>query len=258
MGAAPDASSAMFARLLRDARLRAELTQAMLAEKAGMSTRAVQHLEAGRGQPYAHTATRLADALGLRGDARQAFEDSARRVPKPRTRSAPRPTVRADDSRARGLPRMPTSFIGREREIRELRQQLNTARLVTVTGAGGAGKTRLAIEVAHAELQLKAGDDDGLVFVDLAPLTDPALVPLQVAACVCVTEVPRVPITQTLVDVLRERHTLIVLDNCEHLLPACADLVDVLLRNCAHVRILATSRSRLGLADEHVWRVPPL
>lgn len=153
------------------------------------------------------------------------------------------------------LPRQLTSFIGRDREMAEVKRLLSTAYLVTLTGTGGAGKTRLALQVS-ADLVDKY--PDGVWFVELAPLSDPALVEKAVASALDVPEQPGRHLHETLARALPGKHLLLVLDNCEHLLSACRDLADTLLRACPHLRILATSREALGVDGEVTYRVPSL
>ena len=153
------------------------------------------------------------------------------------------------------LPHQLTSFIGREREIAEVRARLGKARLLTLTGAGGSGKTRLALEVATGLLDSYR---HGVWFVDLSPLTDPNLVPHAVAVILGVQERSGQPITSTLISWLKERETLLLLDNCEHLVEACAQLANTLLRACPDLRILATSREILRLSGEILWQVSSL
>jgi predicted ATPase/DNA-binding CsgD family transcriptional regulator len=148
-----------------------------------------------------------------------------------------------------------TSFVGREREIAEVRALLTTTRLLTLTGAGGCGKTRLALRVAA---EAAADHPDGTWLVELAGVADPALVPQAVAAAVGVREVPGVGLAEGLVDYLRRKAGLLVLDNCEHVVAAVACLVETLLRGCERLCVLATSRERLGSAGETTWRVPSL
>jgi predicted ATPase len=159
------------------------------------------------------------------------------------------------DSASHNLPAPVTSFIGRERELAQVRELLGTTRLLTLTGTGGCGKTRLSLQVAEAVL---ADYPDGVWLVELAPLASGELVASTVAAAIGVREGPGQPILTTLLSVLRKRRLLIVLDNCEHLIADCARLVDALLRVCPGVQILATSREALGIAGEVAWRVPSL
>ena len=153
------------------------------------------------------------------------------------------------------LPLELSSFVGRGREISEVERLLSGTRLLTITGTGGCGKTRLALRVAA---NLAAQFDDGTWWVSLAPLADPALVPKAVASALGVREQPGRPMTEALPERLGARELLLVLDNCEHLVGACARLVEALLRACPHVRILATSREVLGISGETSWSMPPL
>lgn len=153
------------------------------------------------------------------------------------------------------LPAPLTSFVGRERAIAEVCGLLGGTRLLTLTGAGGCGKSRLALEVARARL---AGFPNGVWSVEFAALSDAGLVPHAVAAALGVTEHADRAVTDTLAGALRDTTLLLVLDNCEHLLSACAGLAGALLRECPAMRILATSREPLGVAGETIWRVPSL
>ena len=154
------------------------------------------------------------------------------------------------------LPRPLSEFIGRGREVEAARGALlAAARLVTLVGIGGVGKTRLAIRVAE-----EVADDfpDGVCFVDLSPVADPALVAAAAARALGVAEQPRRPPEETVGEYLSERHLLLVLDNCEHLSDACARFAAALLQQCPNVRILATSRQTLGVIGETVRPVPPM
>jgi predicted ATPase/DNA-binding SARP family transcriptional activator/DNA-binding CsgD family transcriptional regulator len=155
----------------------------------------------------------------------------------------------------RNLPAPRTSFVGREREMIEVKRMMAMTRLLTITGVGGSGKTRLALEVAR---DLVGAYPDGVWLAELAPLADPGLVPQAVARALGVKEQPGQPLTDTLAETLRTKRTLLVLDNCEHLLDGAARLVDALLDSCPHLRILATSREALGIAGEVRWTVPSL
>ncbi|MBA2447791.1 MAG: AAA family ATPase, partial [Chloroflexi bacterium] len=158
-------------------------------------------------------------------------------------------------ARRHNLPAQLTSFVGRERDTAEVARLLSTARLVTLTGAGGIGKTRLALEVAATTL---ARFGDGVWLAELAPLTDQRLVAATVLAALGAREEPDRPPLATLVDLLKGKQLLLVLDNCEHLVSACAGVAEALLRDCPRLRILATSRHVLAVAGEVGWHVPSL
>jgi non-specific serine/threonine protein kinase len=153
------------------------------------------------------------------------------------------------------LPAHLTSFVGRQTELAEVRRIQAGTRLLTLTGTGGCGKTRLALALAD---ELLWGYPHGVWFVNLAPVTDPALVPKVIASALMMHTAGQQPLLEVLITELSARHLLIVLDNCEHLLPACAALVETLLRACHHLEVLATSREPLGIAGETIWRVPPM
>src|SRR5208282_6012716 len=153
------------------------------------------------------------------------------------------------------LPQQLTSFIGREKEITQIKELLGTTRLLTLIGAGGCGKTRLAMRVAGDLLE---SYPDGIWLVEFAALREPGLAPQTVASVLGLKEQPGESLTQTLTKHLASRLLLLVLDNAEHLLAACAQLADVVLRQCAQVVILATSREQLGIAGELTYRVPSL
>ncbi len=165
------------------------------------------------------------------------------------------PPLKSLGSFPNNLPIQPTSFIGREREIAEVKQRLANTRLLTLIGAGGCGKTRLSLQVAADLLE---DYPEGVWLVELAALTDPTLVPQAVASALGVREEPGRSLTETLTDFLKSRSLLLVLDNCEHLVAACAHLATALLRSCPNLRILATSREALGIAGETMWLVPSL
>ncbi|HET9424011.1 MAG TPA: BTAD domain-containing putative transcriptional regulator [Gemmatimonadaceae bacterium] len=147
-----------------------------------------------------------------------------------------------------------TPFIGRSEEVVAVSGLLASARLVTLTGAGGSGKTRLAAEVASRD---PAFARDAVIWVELAPLADPELLPTYLLEALKIEHGARPPST-ALIDSLREKDGLLVLDNCEHLVTACAGLAEAILRGCPRVRILATSREALGVAGERAWLVPGL
>lgn len=155
----------------------------------------------------------------------------------------------------RGLPEATTSLVGRDDDIAEVGALIERARLVTLTGIGGTGKTRLGLAVAT---QATASFPDGVSLVELASISDPALVPQAVAAAVGVREAPDRPLLETLAGALGTRVVLLVLDNCEHLRTAAAETARYLLEASPRLRVLATSREPLGLSGETTWLVPPL
>ena len=169
------------------------------------------------------------------------------------------PPLRSLDSLAlpNNLPQQPTSFIGREMQIAEIKALLSRTRLLTLTGAGGAGKTRLSLQVA-ADLLTGDGEGDGVWLVELAPLSDPALVPQAVADVLRIKERAGQPLQRTLMEELKAKRLLLILDNCEHLVSACASLAADLLRACPDVHLLASSREALNVAGEQTYRVPSL
>jgi predicted ATPase/DNA-binding CsgD family transcriptional regulator len=153
------------------------------------------------------------------------------------------------------LPAELTSFVGREDDISRLAARLASARLLTMVGPGGVGKTRLALQVASRVLDRYP---DGIWRVELAPLSDGSMVPNAVAAVLGIREQPRVPLLETLAATLSDKQSLLVLDNCEHLAAGCAELAHVLLEGCPRLTILATSREPLRVAGEIRWPIPPL
>ena len=159
------------------------------------------------------------------------------------------------ESRSNNLPRQLTSFVGRKREIAEIKRLLSTTPLLTLTGTGGCGKTRLALEVAS---ELLEDYRDGVRLVEFAPFSDPALVPQAVASALNVQEQQNRSIRETLLIYLGSKQILIVMDNCEHLVQACGEFVDALLHTCQSLKILATSREPLHVRGEQEFTVPPL
>ena len=189
--------------------------------------------------------------MAYSGNAGDAGTDAA-------VRAAPVPAAGTGQVRTAALPRQLTSFVGRERELGEITRLLAEYPLVTLTGTGGVGKTRLALRAAAG---VGEAFPDGVWFVDLAPLTpraDPALVAGAALAALGAGEATGQPALAALTDHLRERCALLILDNCEHVLEACVLLADAVTQRCPGVRLLATSREPLGVPGERAWRVPPL
>jgi predicted ATPase/class 3 adenylate cyclase/Tfp pilus assembly protein PilF len=165
------------------------------------------------------------------------------------------PPLRTLEAFPNNLPVALTRFIGREAAIAEVKEWLRSTRLLTLTGAGGCGKTRLALQVAS---ELLEAYPDGVWLVELAALSDPALVAQSVASVLGAREEPGRPLAATLAEHLQSRQLLLILDNCEHLIAACARLAESLLRTCPRLSILVTSREVLAVQGEMVWRVPSL
>lgn len=165
------------------------------------------------------------------------------------------PPLRSLDSTPNNLPQQPSSFVGRHGAIAELRKLLAKHRLLTLAGAGGIGKTRLALQLAADVLDEYA---DGVWFVDFAALSDARLVDQTVAQVLSISEQPGVPLAMAMTQVLSSRQTLLILDNCEHVAAACAALADTLLRAAADVRIIATSREVLRVSGECLYPLHPL
>jgi transcriptional regulator with XRE-family HTH domain len=238
-------------RLYRD---RAGLTQEELAERADLTASAVSALERGaRRRPYPNTLRLLSSALGLTAEE---YAELAAAVPR-RDGVAERTDPAASAYPPSNLPVLRTKLIGRDSDIAGLTELLGEGetRLITLTGVGGCGKTSLAL---HAADEVRDASADGVWVVELSSVADPALVAQVVAAVLGVQETPGVPLLDTLVGALRTRTALLVLDNCEHLIDACAQLTDRLLTTCPNVRILATSREALQVPGERQWRVLPL
>ncbi|MDF2760135.1 MAG: hypothetical protein K0S99_2769, partial [Thermomicrobiales bacterium] len=238
--------------LLRQHRIAAALSQEALAERAGLSVRAIGDLERGVHQvPRLETVRLLADALAL-GEARRA-----------ELLAAAHPQVRASVDRQRErsqsparLPVPPTRLIGRETEVAAMGHLLaqDDVRLMTVTGPGGVGRTRLAL---HAAADLLGTFPDGVWFVDLAPVADPALVPAAIAQVLGVRAEGSQPLVQVLSAFLRAKAMLLVLDNFEHVLDA-APVVSGLLRDAPGLKVIATSRAPLRLRGEREIPIAPL
>jgi non-specific serine/threonine protein kinase len=161
----------------------------------------------------------------------------------------------ATEATAHNLPHPITRFIGRRRELAELRHLMDTTRLLTLTGAGGCGKTRLALELAR---QVFARFGDGVYLVELAALANPALTPHAVAQALNVKEPADGDMASAIAARIGSQRILLVLDNAEHVLDACAQLADTLLRRCGHLSLLVTSREHLAITGEQSYRVPSL
>ena len=228
----------------------ARLTQEELAEAARLSPRSVSDLERGVSRrARKDTALLLADALGLAGPGREVFVAAARG-------QVPAAEVLAAMSASRNnLPSPVDSFVGRQMELAEITRAVRADRLVTLTGPGGSGKTRLVLEAAASLVPEFA---DGVWLVELATISDSGRLPGTVAQVLEVSDRPGEALGDTLAHWLRDRHLLLILDNCEHVVDAVGGFCQGLLPACSRLRILATSREFLGVRGEHAIQTPPL
>jgi predicted ATPase/DNA-binding XRE family transcriptional regulator len=239
-----------FGELLRRYRAAAGLTQEELAERAALSARGIADLERGvRTAPYPRTVRQLADVLGLAAD-----EHALLFAARGRAYDARRDT--GEGARGHVRPQPPTPLVGREREVQRLSQRLldERVRLLTLTGTGGTGKTRLALELAS---ELHARFDCGAWFIDLTPIREPALVLPEIARVLGAHHESSRPIKEALEQFLRNKQLLLVLDNCEQVVAFAPD-IGTLLERCPGVQVLATSREPLRLRSERLYPVPPL
>ncbi|HZB97282.1 MAG TPA: helix-turn-helix domain-containing protein, partial [Candidatus Sulfotelmatobacter sp.] len=245
-----------FGALLRSHRRNKGWTQQALAERAGLSADAISALERGtRRTPWPDTVDRLVDALELSEAERDELCGSMRLARSVATNLILLPTGRAEPLLGRP-PGSTTSFIGRERDSDVVAAMLRSPspRLVTLLGPGGVGKTRLALAVASL---LEDHFVDGIAFIPLAQLTDPAYVPSAIADVLGVHETSSRPLVQTLIATLSTRHKLLALDNFEHL-PEAAAVVSDLLNGCNRLMVLITSRTPLHIYAEQRFPVSPL
>ena len=244
--------TASFGQLLRRYRTAAGFSQEHLADLARISLESVGALERGtRRAPYRETVSALAQALALDEEQRAAFERAAEHG---RARPGRIAGVEAAAPK-RTLPRRFTSFIEREDDVEAITALLERSRLVTITGSGGVGKTRIAVELAE---RLPAGRWDAIQFADLSELTDGNLVVTAIAPDLERSVAGSAPTLDALISVLEATRTLIVLDTCEHHIADVAQIVSKVLSACEHVSFLATSRERLGVYGEAVYRLPSL
>jgi predicted ATPase/transcriptional regulator with XRE-family HTH domain len=241
-----------FGALLREYRLAAGFSQEFLAEKAGISAESVGALERGvRRAPWDETIELLAEALELAPAQRELLTEAASRA---RARASRKPPGRPATPE-RQLPLQSTSFLGRAREVAAISELVGAHRLVTITGPGGIGKSRTAIEVAN---QLPIDRWDRIHFVDLSSHSDGTFIANAIATAIDPAVSDRNVAIDGIVSALRDSRTLIILDTCEHLLAEVSVVVVALLAACENVTFMATSRERLAIYGEAIYRLPPL
>jgi predicted ATPase/DNA-binding XRE family transcriptional regulator len=239
-----------FGNWLRKQRRALDLTRQVFADQVGCAEVTLRRIEAGTLKPSKELTQSILEKLGIPKTEWSLWISFARGLsgfPFSSSPLANRPIS--------NLPAPITTFIGREKEQSNVIRLNTKYRLVTLTGVGGVGKTRLAIRVGK---QVLGNYADGVWFVEFAPILDLLLVPHVTAIAIGLHEEPQRPIIDMLSDYLREKKILIILDNCEHLLNACAQLADTLLKHCPGLKILATSREALGILGEAVYPVPSL
>ena len=250
-------SEVSFGEWLRRRRKGLGLTQQQLASKIHCSTVALKKIEAEERRPSAQMVERIAEVLDIPHLEQIPFLRFARGdwqyAPTSDREDAP---WRASDEFPRSnLPLQISSFVGRDKELKEIANLIASNRLVTLVGSGGVGKTRLSLKIGEQVLEDYA---NGVWLVELASLLDSLLVPRTTAIAIGLRDEPRRPVIDMLADYLHRKKMLIILDNCEHVLDACAQLADTLLKQCPHLKILATSREALGVAGESTYPVHSL
>lgn len=236
-----------FGEWLRHRRRELDLTQEELGRQVGCARITIRKIETGQMRPSRQLAELLLERMGVPAEERKNLISFARGEQLVETITAKAPT--------HNLPHAVSSFIGRGHEISEILRLINIARLVTLTGAGGSGKTRLSLEVGR---QVLRGFPDGVWFISFASLLDAALVQEMVAAIVRVRRDPDCPLIQTLIGYLYPKRVLLIFDNCEHLIAECAQTAETLLQACPQLSILVTSREVLNIPGEEQYYVPNL
>ncbi len=232
-------------------------TQEQLAHRIHCSTSALRKFESEERRPSAEVVEQLANAFDISPEQRAAFLRFSRGDWQAfgSSDAGTEPWQGSNTEPQSNLPSAISSFIGREKERVEIIRLINKNRLVTLAGIGGIGKTQLALQIGH---QLQDDYPDGIWFVPLDSLSDPLLVPQTVASIFEIRASSDRPILDTLKNVLRRKTLLLILDNCEHLLDACAQIITTLLPHCPQLKILTTSRETFNLPGEAIYSLPPL
>jgi predicted ATPase len=235
---------------LRKQRRALDLTRRAFVKQVGCAEVTLRHIEAGILKPSKELAGILLEKLGIPEAERPQWISFARGLS-----GFPLSSLPPSTKPITNLPAPLTTFIGREKEQADVIRLINKHRLVTLTGSGGIGKTRLSLGIGEQVLQ---DYPDGVWLVELAPILDPLLVPRTTAIAVGLRHETQRPVIDMLLDYLHEKKMLLILDNCEHLLDACAQLADTLLKHCSRLIILVTSRESLGILGEAIYPVPSL
>jgi predicted ATPase/DNA-binding XRE family transcriptional regulator len=251
-----------FGYWIRRQRKALDLTQQVLADRVGCSLAAIKKIESDERRPSRQIAERIGDVLGVPDKQRGIFLEVARGLRSVDQLSLARELVRSTPFETsqplpHNLPMQLTSFIGREHELEEVKHLLSNTRLLTLTGPGGTGKTRLALQLGAEMLALKQFSS-AVWLVEFAPVGDPTLVTQTIAGALSVREQPGRTVLDALTDYVRAKNMLLILDNCEHLILTCAQIAESLLHAAPRLKILVTSREALGISGETAYRVPSL
>ena len=235
---------------LRKQRRALDLSRQAFADQVGCAEVTLRRIETGTLKPSKELANVLIEKLGIPESERSKWISFARGVA-----DVPLNPIPSSNQHTTNLPTPLTTFIGREKEQSQVIKLIAKHRLVTLTGSGGVGKSRLAIKVSE---QLLSDYANGVWLLELAPLSDPVLLPQTASTLFGLTTQSNLPFTDLLINFLRAKTALLIFDNCEHLLESCAHLIEALLKNCAQLKILATSREPLDIMGEAIYRVPSL
>ena len=246
-----------FGEWLKRRRKAAGLTQEQLALQISCSTSALKKMEANVRRPSAQMAEQLSKIFNIPQKEQTAFLRFARgngQYASPEV-VEDAPWRDATNFSPANLPFQLSSFVGRSKELLDIAGLIASNRLTTLVGPGGMGKTRLSLNIGEQVLRDYA---HGVWFVELAPIADALLLPRTVAIALGLSDEPQRPVIDMLSDYLHRKNMLLILDNCEHLVDACAQIADILLKKCPHLKILATSREALNIVGEAVYQVPSL
>jgi predicted ATPase/DNA-binding XRE family transcriptional regulator len=235
---------------LRKQRRAMDITRQAFADQVGCAEVTLRRIEAGTLKPSKELANILLEKIGIPETERPQWISFARGLS-----GSPSTSVPSSTKPKSNLPAPVTTFIGRKKEQVDVIKLITKHRLVTLTGPGGVGKTRLSIKVGE---QVMGNYADGVWLVELASLSDPTLIAQTLASLFGLTKQSRISFTDLLINFLQAKSVLLIIDNCEHLLDACAHLIDTLLKSCPHLKILATSREPLGITGEAIYLVPSL